>query len=130
MKKQANATTGQRNGLKLTLDLHSNTVSFDTHDLEYESLSVFIGHPSEFPMMKERSLKVEPGREHFIDLSATVVSSDDIEDITPAAGDRFFPLMKAILNSTMCTLFSIADLNVQSKDQRRSSTVFLGTFQG
>ena len=91
LKKQANATIGQRNGLKLTLDLHSNTVSFGTLDQEYEGFSVFIGHPSEFPMMKERSLKVEPGREHFIDLSATVVSSDDIEDITPAARDCFFP---------------------------------------
>ena len=90
MEPQANARVGQNNGLKLTLDLHSNTVSFGTLDQEYEGFSVFIGHPAEFPMMKEDSLKLEPGREHFVKLSASVVSTDDIKDIAPEARDCFF----------------------------------------
>ena len=90
MEPQANARVGQNNGLKLTLDLHSNTVSFGTLDQEYEGFSVFIGHPAEFPMMKEDSLKLEPGREHFVKLSASVVSTDDIKDIAPMARDCFF----------------------------------------
>ena len=36
-------------------------------------------------------MEVEPGREHFIDLSAIVVSTDDIKEITPEARDCFFP---------------------------------------
>ena len=90
MEPQANARVGQNNGLKLTLDLHSNTVSFGTLDQEYEGFSVFIGHPAEFPMMKEDSLKLEPGREHFVKLSASDVSTDDIKDIAPEARDCFF----------------------------------------
>ena len=41
-------------------------------------------------MMKERGLQVEAGREHFIDLSAVVVSTNDIKDITPEARNCFF----------------------------------------
>ena len=90
-KKQVNSTVGQKNGLRLTLDLQSNTMSFGTLDQEYKAFSVFIGHPAEFPMMKEKSLRIEPGREHFIDLSATLVSTNDIKDIPPEARDCFFP---------------------------------------
>ena len=90
LKTQGDARVGQRNGLRLTLDLHSNTVSFGTLDQEYEGFSVFIGHPAEFPMMKEKSIKVEPGREHFIDLSATMVSASDIKAIAPEDRHCFF----------------------------------------
>ena len=90
MKTNVKTEVGQRNGLRLTLDLHSNSVSFGTLDQEYEAFNVFIGHPAEFPMLKERGLKVEAGREHFIDLSAVVVSTNDIEDIAPEDRDCFF----------------------------------------
>ena len=86
----ATSEVGQGNGLRLTLDLHSNTISFGTIDQEYDAFNVFIGQPTEFPMMKERSLKVQPGREHFIDLSAVVVSAKDIKDITQEARNCFF----------------------------------------
>ena len=81
---------GRRNGLRLTLDLHSNMVSFGTLEEEYAAFSVFIGQPAEFPMMMEKSIQLQPGREHFIDLSATVVSNNDIHDILPPARECFF----------------------------------------
>ena len=86
----ATSEVGQGNGLRLTLDLHSNKVSFGTLDQDYDAFNVFVGQPAEFPMMRERSLKVQPGREHFIDLSAVVVSTKDIKDITPEARNCFF----------------------------------------
>ena len=86
----ATSEVGQGNGLRLTLDLHSNTISFGTIDQEYDAFNVFLGQPTEFPMMKERSLKVQPGREHFIDLSAVVVSAKNIKDITQEARNCFF----------------------------------------
>ena len=86
----ATSEVGQGNGLRLTLDLHSNKVSFGTVDQDYDAFNVFVGQPAEFPMMRERSLKVQPGREHFIDLSAVVVSTKDIKDITPEARNCFF----------------------------------------
>ena len=81
---------GLRNGHRLTLDLHSNTVSFGTLEQEYDAFKVFIGQPAEFPMMKEKGIRLEPGREHFIDLSATVLSTNGIRDILPEARGCFF----------------------------------------
>ena len=89
-KTRVKSEVGRRNGLRLTLDLHSNSVSFGTLDQEYEAFNVFIGQPAEFPMMKERGLQVEAGREHFIELSAVVVSTNDIKDIAPDARNCFF----------------------------------------
>merc|ERR1712032_419359 len=89
-KTHVKSEVGRRNGLRLTLDLHSNLVSFGTLDQDYEAFNVLIGQPAEFPMMKERGLQVESGREHFIDLSAVVVSTNDIKDLTPEARDCFF----------------------------------------
>ena len=51
---------------------------------------MFIGQPTEFLMMGEKGLQLEPGREHFVDLSATQVSSNNIRDIEPKARDCFF----------------------------------------
>ena len=83
---------GRKNGLRLTLDLHSNTVSFGTLDEDYDAFKVFIGQPAEFPMMKEKGIQLEPGMEHFVELSARVVSTKDIHDIDPEARECFSSL--------------------------------------
>ena len=66
--KRVMSRVGQKNGLRITLDLHSNTMSFGTHDKEYRGFHLFIGQPEEFPMMREKGVKLQPGSEHFIDL--------------------------------------------------------------
>ena len=81
---------GNRNGLRLILDLHSNTVSFGTIDQQFSAFSLFIGQPAQFPMMRDKSIRLQPGREHFIDLSATVVATNGIEDILPEARGCLF----------------------------------------
>ena len=81
---------GRRNGLRLSLDFHSNAVSFGTLEEDYDAFKVFIGQAAEFPMMKEKSIQLQPGREHFVELSARVVSTKDIEDIDPEARECFF----------------------------------------
>ena len=81
---------GIRNGLKLTLDLHSNTVSFGTVDEQHNTFKMFIGEPAQFPMMRDKSLQVQPGREHFVDLSAKVVATNDIRHISPEARGCLF----------------------------------------
>ena len=91
-KTQVKSKVGRRNGLRLTLDLHSNTVSFGTEEKDYNAFNVFIGQPREFPMMKEKSLQLQPGHEHFIELSASVVSASDIkEKVLPEARECYFP---------------------------------------
>ena len=82
--------TGQEKGLSLTLDLHSNTVSFGTLDQQHSAFSLFIGAPHEFPMMTEHGLQLQPGRKHFIDLSATLVTTKDLKGVSPSARDCFF----------------------------------------
>ena len=84
------SAAGQESGLSLTLDLHSNTVSFGTHDQRHSAFSVFVGAPQEFPMMREHGIQLEPGREHFIDLSADLVTTNNLRDIEPSARDCFF----------------------------------------
>ena len=43
----AGSEVGQGNGLRLTLDLHSNKVSFGTLDQDYDAFNVFVGQPAE-----------------------------------------------------------------------------------
>ena len=81
---------GRRNGLKLTLDLHSNTVSFATVDQQHNTFKMFIGQPAQFPEMRDKSISLQPGREHFVDLSATLVSTKGIRKILPEARGCLF----------------------------------------
>ena len=64
--------SGEKNGLRLALDLHSNKVSFGTLDKDYDAVKIFIGQPAEFPLLRQRSIKVQPGLEHFVELNAQV----------------------------------------------------------
>ena len=41
--------------------------------------------------MRKKSIKMQAGQEHFIDLSAILVTSKDIQGIAPEARDCFFP---------------------------------------
>ena len=74
---------GARNGLRLTLDLHSNTVSLGTLDQQHNAFKMFIGEPAQFPTMLDKSVPLQPGREHFVDLSATLVTTNGIKHISP-----------------------------------------------
>ena len=79
--KKVRSQEGARNGLRLTLDLHSNTVSLGTLDQQHNAFKLFVGEPSQFPMMLDKGIPLQPGREHFVDLSATVVTTSGIKDI-------------------------------------------------
>ena len=81
---------GKRNGLKLFVDLHSNLVSLSTLDQQHNTFKLFVGEPAQFPMMLDKSLQVQPGREHFVDLSAKVVATNDIRHISPEARGCLF----------------------------------------
>ena len=74
---------GARNGLRLTVDFHSNMVSLGTLQQQHNTFRLFIGEPAQFPMIRDKSITLQPGREHFIDLSATLVTTNGIKDISP-----------------------------------------------
>ena len=88
--KEVLSQEGIRSGLKLTLDLHSNTVSFGTMFPQYSAFSLFVGHSSQFPTIRDKSIQLEAGKEHFVDLSATVVTTKSIREILPEARGCLF----------------------------------------
>ena len=65
--------SGEKNGLRLAMDLYSNRVSFGTLNEDFNTFKVFIGKPAEFPVVKQRSLKLQPGRQHFVELKSQVI---------------------------------------------------------
>ena len=81
---------GASNGLRLIVDLHSNTVSFGTTNQQHSAFKLFIGEPAQFPMILDNSLPLQPGRTHSVDLKATVVSTNGIRGIEPEARGCFF----------------------------------------
>ena len=85
-----NISDGINNGLRIILDLHSNQVSFGTLETEFDAFSVFLGRPDDFPMMKRKSLKIQPGQEHFIEISGTKVRAKDIRTLPPETRQCYF----------------------------------------
>ena len=82
------AQSGEKSGLRLILDLHSNKVSFGTLDKDYDAFKVFIGQPEEFPLVRQRSLKVQPGLEHFVELNAQVILNIFFSPLVLHSGDN------------------------------------------
>ena len=106
MKSEKNvaATVGRKEGLTLVLDLHSNHASFGTVTDNYNAFNLFIGGPTEFPVLRERSLQLEPGKEHSLEFSgqvkqsglhsfdhSQVLSASGIQDLEPSHRGCFFP---------------------------------------
>lgn len=83
--------SGKMNGVKVVLDLHSNDVSFGTLDQEIDTFTVFLGTPADFPFMKKRALMLQPGKEHLVEVSASVVTAADIRAVDPEARGCLFP---------------------------------------
>ena len=90
-KRAIKTSDGINNGLRIILDLHSNQVSFGTLETEFSAFSMFIGRPDDFPMMKRKSLKIQPGQEHFIEISGTRVIANDIRALPPETRQCYFP---------------------------------------
>ena len=82
-KEKVDAKVGRNNGLRLTLDLHSDTISFGTIAEDFQAFTVFIGGPAEFPVLRERGIQIQPGHEHFLDIQGQTLTSTGIEDLNP-----------------------------------------------
>ena len=90
-KETIQTSEGINNGLRLILDLHSNRVSFGSLETEFSAFSVFLARPDDFPMMNRKSLKLEPGQEHFIEISGTKMRASDIRELPPETRQCYFP---------------------------------------
>ena len=84
------AAIGIKNGLRLTLDLHSNQQSFGTVPDDFSVFKVFVGDPKKFPALKERSFVLQPGHEHFMDISYQIFNSNDMRALDPIDRNCYF----------------------------------------
>ena len=66
-------------------------MSFGTLETEFSAFSMFIGRPDDFPMMKRKSIKIQPGQEHFIEISGTRTIAKDIKTLSPEIRKCYFP---------------------------------------
>ena len=86
------AGVGRKKGVKLVLDLHSDQQALWTVQGESRKFQVFVGQKSEFPVLQQRSLPIQPGAEHRLELSATsLTSSNEIRGIKPQDRRCYFP---------------------------------------
>ena len=104
--RKVKTSSGLRAGLKLVLDMHSNRASFGTISDTSNAFSVFIGGPTEFPVLREDKIVIEPGKEHFLKLSGQVsrtfkdgeskgfsfqvISTSGIRHLDPSSRQCFF----------------------------------------
>ena len=51
---------------------------------------VFIGQPEEFPVVRERGVILEPGLEHFVDISSYSATTDDSAEALDVKYRRVF----------------------------------------
>ena len=72
--KKVSALVGKMEGVSLVVDLHSNHASFGTVTDSYRAFNMFVGGPTEFPVMRERSIQLEPGKEHSLQFSGQAIS--------------------------------------------------------
>ena len=84
------AGVGKKKGVRLLLDLHSNFEGSASVPDFFKAFQVFVGQPTEYPVLKQQSIMVKPGHETFIDLAATVLSAQGIRGIPPHHRKCFF----------------------------------------
>ena len=84
------ASVGLKNGIRLSLDLHSNSESLGSVMKDFAAFRLFVGHPAEFPSLEESGFVLQPGHEHFLSLSSQVFSSNGIRRLHPKDRHCYF----------------------------------------
>ena len=81
---------GIEQGLRLTIDLHSNFETFGTVGEDPSVFKVLVGQPADFPFMRERRILLKPGEEHDLSLSNQHFSANNIESVDPVDRNCLF----------------------------------------
>ena len=88
------AIVGKENGLKLFLDSHSNQVSFGTIASNFKGFQVFLGTPTEFPSLRERSYKLLPGHGNVVEVTAyRITAEDQVKNLHPSKRKCYYPCL-------------------------------------
>ena len=82
---------GKENGIRISVDLHSSYVSHGSNFADYQAFKVFVGDPHEFPNMRSYGLTIEPGHEHFLSISNTILTANkEVKKIKPKYRNCYF----------------------------------------
>ena len=65
-------SSGNNMGLTVVLDGHTNYMGTFSLDSDFEGYSVFIGQPSDFPLIRQTSIPVVPGLNNLVALSGNI----------------------------------------------------------
>ena len=84
------ARAGLKSGVRITLDLHSNFISHGSVHQDYNAFKVFVGQRTEFPLLSQYGVGIQPGYEHFLSVSSSVVSTNNIRGLAPRDRNCYF----------------------------------------
>ena len=72
------------------MDLHSNFISHGSVHDDYNAFKVFVGQATEFPLLSQFGVGLQPGYEHFLSVTSSVVSSHGIQALAPEDRNCYF----------------------------------------
>ena len=84
------ARAGLKSGVRVTLDLHSNFISHGSVHDDYNAFKVFVGQQTEFPLLNQYGVGIQPGYEHFLSVTSSVVSANGIQALPPEDRNCYF----------------------------------------
>ena len=72
---------GRAKGLQVILDAHSNLLAGGTVPEDFDGFYAIIDSTDQYPMTTRKSVLLRPGHNNFVSMSATKITSNDVEGI-------------------------------------------------
>jgi len=89
--KEPKSQSGNKMGLTVVLDAHSNLISEYTINTDFKEITASIVPPGDFPLTSQNPIKIMPGHNNMIALTATQITSDPaIKTIHPTKRNCFY----------------------------------------
>ena len=85
------AEAGLSKGLQVILDAHSNLLAGGTVTDDFYGFYAIIDAKDQYPMTSRKSILLRPGHSNLVSMTATKITSKDINDIEPLKRNCLFP---------------------------------------
>ena len=85
------AEAGISKGLQVILDAHSNLLAGGTVPGDFYGFYAIIDAKDQYPMTSRKSILLRPGHNNLVSMSATKITSKDINHIEPSKRNCLFP---------------------------------------
>lgn len=73
---------GISKGLSLMLDAHTHLLSLGSVSEDFQGFFAFVGSTDAYPLTGEKNIRIRPGYDNLVSLSATAVTTDpDLQDV-------------------------------------------------